>query len=46
MSQDFEGCAPGVSFVSSYDIRNNFRITAVSNFGCDVWQLRRDILKI
>lgn len=39
----FQGCDPGVSFVSSYDTVNNTGITAVSNFGCNVWQLRRNI---
>ncbi len=40
----FQGEDPGVSFISSYDIKNNVCITIVSNFGCDVWKLRRDIL--
>jgi CubicO group peptidase (beta-lactamase class C family) len=41
----FEGCDPGVSFITSYDLNNGVCITAVSNFCCDVWKLRRDILK-
>ncbi|MGM9987622.1 MAG: serine hydrolase domain-containing protein [Bacillaceae bacterium] len=41
----FEGCDPGVSFISSFDIEKNRNITIVSNFGCNVWELRNDILK-
>ncbi len=40
----FEGCDPGVSFISSRGPDETV-ITAVSNFGHNVWQLRRDILK-
>lgn len=39
----FQGLDPGVSFISSYDRVNNLSITAVSNFGCNVWRLRRNI---
>lgn len=39
----FQGSDPGVSFISSYDRVNNTAITVVSNFGCDVWELRRNI---
>ncbi|PJI08676.1 MULTISPECIES: serine hydrolase domain-containing protein [Clostridium] len=39
----FQGCDPGVSFISSYDTYNDIGITVVSNFGCDVWKLRRNI---
>lgn len=39
----FQGCDPGVSFISSYDTDNDIGITVVSNFGCDVWKLRRNI---
>lgn len=42
----FQGCDPGVSFISSFDTISNTSITAVSNFGCNVWKLRRDILSI
>lgn len=38
-----QGCDPGVSFISSYDTVNNIEITAVSNKGDDVWNLRREI---
>lgn len=40
----FQGCDPGVSFISSYDTVSNTGITAVSNFGCDVWKLRKSII--
>ena len=39
----FQGCDPGVSFISSYDRVNNICITVVSNFGCDVWKIRKNI---
>ena len=42
----FQGCDPGVSFISSYDIENNTSITVVSNFGCNVWNLRRNISNV
>jgi len=40
----FEGGDPGVSFISSRQPDGTV-ITAISNFGHNVWQLRRDILK-
>lgn len=40
----FQGCDPGVSFISSYDTINNVSITAVSNFGCNVWRLGKNII--
>lgn len=39
----FQGCDPGVSFISSYDKTSNIGITIVSNLGCNVWKLRKDI---
>ncbi|MGG0821798.1 serine hydrolase [Paenibacillus turicensis] len=39
----FEGCDPGVSFKSSYDIANDITITIVSNAGNDVWDMHRKI---
>jgi CubicO group peptidase (beta-lactamase class C family) len=39
----FEGCDPGVSFISSYNTDENISITLLSNFQCDVWKLRREI---
>jgi hypothetical protein len=41
----FQGCDPGVSFVSGYDIQKKLLIVLVSNYGDDVWQLFRDINK-
>jgi CubicO group peptidase (beta-lactamase class C family) len=40
----FQGCDPGVSIISSYDIVNKVSVTLVSNFGCNVWKLGRNIL--
>ncbi|MPM80348.1 Penicillin-binding protein 4* [bioreactor metagenome] len=40
----FEGCDPGVSFISSRSI-NKIVITVVSNMGQNVWKIRNDILK-
>lgn len=39
----FQGCDPGVSFISSYDTVNDTGITVVSNFGNNVWELKRNI---
>ena len=36
-----QGCDPGVSFVSSYDRVSRSSITIVSNYGCNVWAIRR-----
>lgn len=35
----FQGCDPGVSFISCYNREKDIIITMVSNFGDDVWQL-------
>jgi CubicO group peptidase (beta-lactamase class C family) len=40
----FQGCDPGVSFLSSYDRNQKINITIISNTGNDVWDLRRDII--
>lgn len=40
----FQGCDPGVSFISSYDIQNQLLTVLVSNYGDDVWKLQQDIL--
>jgi CubicO group peptidase (beta-lactamase class C family) len=40
----FQGSDPGVRFISSYDTVSNISITAVSNFGCNVWKLRSNII--
>ncbi len=42
-SYHFEGCDPGVSFFTSYDQQEDLLITLVSNFGCNVWQLYRNV---
>ena len=39
----FEGCDPGVSFISSFDMENDMIVTLVSNFGCNVWELHKKI---
>ncbi|MDH8679740.1 serine hydrolase domain-containing protein [Fusibacter bizertensis] len=39
----FQGSDPGVSFISSYDIKNKTSITIASNFGDNVWKLRREL---
>lgn len=41
----FTGCDPGVSFVSLRDPKSGLEITAVSNFGDDVWALRDALLE-
>lgn len=35
----FQGCDPGVSLITSYDIGKDLLVVLVSNFGDDVWQL-------
>lgn len=42
----FQGCDPGVSFISNYDVEKDLIITAVSNFKCDVWQLSSALASI
>ena len=39
----FEGCDPGVSFMSSYDLVNKVSVTAVSNFCDNVWKVENNI---
>lgn len=39
----FQGCDPGVSFLSSYDREKDILITLVSNFGDNVWKLMREL---
>ena len=36
----FQGCDPGVSFLSFYDRSNNLNITIVSNIGNNVWKMK------
>ena len=40
----FQGCDPGVSFLSSYDRNQKINITILSNTGNDVWKLQHDII--
>lgn len=42
----FQGYDPGVSFISAYNLATKTSITAISNFGCDVWKLKRSFDKI
>lgn len=39
----FQGSDPGVSFISSFDVRNHRIVTLLSNFGDNVWQINREI---
>jgi CubicO group peptidase (beta-lactamase class C family) len=39
----FQGCDPGVSFISYYEPSVNVTITLVSNYGDNVWKLLRSI---
>lgn len=39
----FQGCDPGVSFLSSYEPGKKRLITLVSNYGDNVWRLRNSI---
>ena len=39
----FQGSDPGVSFLSRYDPTKRSGITLISNCGCDVWKLNRDL---
>ncbi|GIP30194.1 serine hydrolase [Paenibacillus sp. J23TS9] len=41
----FQGCDPGVSFISTYSLKQNLNITIASNFGSDVWDINEKILK-
>ncbi|GHU75513.1 serine hydrolase [Spirochaetia bacterium] len=42
----FQGRDPGVSFISSYNRNKNQIITIISNMDTNVWEMRRNILKI
>lgn len=39
----FQGCDPGVSFITWYRPGENTNITLVSNLGCNVWKLLRNL---
>lgn len=40
----FQGCDPGVSFISCNNIKKNELITIASNFGSNVWELYKKII--
>lgn len=40
---NFMGCDPGVSFVTSYDRTDETCIIVVSNYGDNVWKIRKNI---
>ena len=40
----FQGCDPGVSFISCYDIQKELLIVLASNYGDNVWELLDDII--
>lgn len=39
----FQGCDPGVSFISAHDFNKNMTVTLVSNYGDNVWKIMRSI---
>lgn len=39
----FQGCDPGVSFISEYNPNKNMISVYVSNYGDNVWKIARDI---
>ena len=41
----FQGCDPGVSFISSYNLEKKLIIILVSNYGDNVWKLLNNITK-
>lgn len=43
LSPYFEGCDPGVSFISTYDFSQNTTITLVSNYCDNVWKIMKNI---
>ena len=42
----FQGCDPGVSFLSSYDRNQKINITIISNTGNNVWEIKEKITEI
>lgn len=42
----FQGCDPGVSFITSYDVKKKLMVILMSNYGDNVWELFRNILNI
>ena len=41
----FQGCDPGVSFISEYNPNNGMISVAVSNYCDNVWEIMRNIRK-
>ncbi len=41
----FQGCDPGVSFVSCYDIQKKLLVILMSNYGDNAWKLLKSILE-
>lgn len=39
----FQGCDPGVSFITAYQPEDEMFVTIVSNFGNNVWRMLREI---
>jgi CubicO group peptidase (beta-lactamase class C family) len=39
----FQGCDPGVSFITSYDRNKKINITIISNVGNNVWEMKHKI---
>jgi CubicO group peptidase (beta-lactamase class C family) len=39
----FQGCDPGVSFITSYDRNKKINITIISNTGNNVWEMKQKI---
>jgi CubicO group peptidase (beta-lactamase class C family) len=39
----FQGCDPGVSFISSYNRNQKINITIISNTGNNVWEMKRKL---
>lgn len=42
----FQGCDPGVSFISSYFPNEKRIVTLVSNYGDNVWKIMRNIVEV
>jgi hypothetical protein len=42
----FQGCDPGVSFISSYDPDKKLLVVLISNYGDNVWRIKKKYLII
>ncbi len=45
MQLSFQGCDPGVSFVTVLRRESGIMLTAVSNYGDNVWNISRELLE-